>query len=218
MATEQDAARDRVLAARADLDEQIQVLEASGRAAIDIPAKVRRNPARAVAVAGGVGFLALRGPQRIIRGTRNAVFGRPAPMPKSMLPEEIDKTLRSLGEDGDKVRGVLERDFALYASKAQKQRLNLKTIITVAVLRPVLLATSKRVVTSLFAPEQGDFQARLADIRARASRGLRWIMLPEHDAGDATADPGKGGRPARRLDTRRRHRCLVRLGAIGPAR
>mgnify|MGYP003544647986 CR=1 FL=1 len=97
---------------RKDLAEQVQVLEASGRAAIDIPAKVRRNPARAVAVAGGVGFLALRGPQRIIRGTRNAVFGRPAPMPKSLLPDEVDKLLRSFGEDGAKVRGALERYLA----------------------------------------------------------------------------------------------------------
>ena len=42
MATEQDAARDRVLAARADVDEQLQVLEASTRAALDIKAKIRK--------------------------------------------------------------------------------------------------------------------------------------------------------------------------------
>ena len=55
MATEQDAARDRVLAARRDLSEQLELLEASGRAAIDIPAKIRRSPAKAAAVAGGSG-------------------------------------------------------------------------------------------------------------------------------------------------------------------
>jgi hypothetical protein len=33
-------------------------------------------------------------------------------MPKAMLPEEIERTLRSLGDDGDRVRGALERDFA----------------------------------------------------------------------------------------------------------
>ena len=81
MATEQAAARDRVLAARAEVDEELQVLEASTRAAVDIPAKIRRNPARAAAVVGGVGFLALRGPQRIVRGTRRPVFGAPKPMP-----------------------------------------------------------------------------------------------------------------------------------------
>ncbi len=183
MATEQDAARDRVLAARADLGEQLQVLEASGRAAIDIKAKVRRNPARAVAIAGGVGFLALRGPQRIIRGTRHAIFGKPSPMPKSLLPEEVDKTLRSFGEDGDKVRAVLERDFALYAKQANRQRLSLKTIMTVAIARPVLLAVSKRAVTSLFAPQEGDFSARLAEVRARAERGLEQMTAGAPPAG-----------------------------------
>ena len=39
-----------------------------------------------------------------------------------MLPDEIDKTLRKLGDDGDKVRGALERDFADYVKKAEKDR------------------------------------------------------------------------------------------------
>jgi hypothetical protein len=189
VATEQDAARDRVLAARADVDEQLQVLEASTRAAIDIPAKIRRNPARAAAVAGGVGFLVLRGPQRIIRGTRHAIFGKPAPMPKSLLPEEVDKTLRSLGEDGEKVRAIIERDFALYAKQANKQRLSLKTILTVAVARPLVLAVSRRAVGALFAPEQGDFAARLAEVRARAERGLGQIQASNPDADGPLAGP-----------------------------
>ena len=44
MATETDAARDRVLAARAALGEELETLEASARAAVDIPAKIRRRP------------------------------------------------------------------------------------------------------------------------------------------------------------------------------
>ena len=35
-----------------------------------------------------------------------------------MLPEEIEKTLKKMGDDGDKVRGTLERDFAEYVRKA----------------------------------------------------------------------------------------------------
>ena len=66
MATETDAARDRVLAARTEFDEELIRLEASGRAALDIPAKIRRSPAKAVAVVGGLGFLALKGPQRVV--------------------------------------------------------------------------------------------------------------------------------------------------------
>ena len=47
MATETEAARDRVLAARAALGDELDGLEASARAAIDIPAKIKRSPAKA---------------------------------------------------------------------------------------------------------------------------------------------------------------------------
>ena len=120
MATEQDAARDRVLAARAELASEVEVLEASARAAVDIRARIRQSPAKAAAIAGGAGFLVLKGPSRVYRAVRKAVTGTPAPMPKRMLPKEIEKTLRSLGDDGDKVRGALERDFADYAKKSEK--------------------------------------------------------------------------------------------------
>ena len=57
MAEDTAAARARVLAARADLAEQLTMLEASGRAAVDIPARIRRAPAKAAAIAGGVAVL-----------------------------------------------------------------------------------------------------------------------------------------------------------------
>ena len=117
MATETDAARDRVLAARASLGEELEVLEASARAAVDIPAKIKRNPVKAAAVAGGAAFLVLGGPKRVYRAGRRAVTGEPDPLPPSMLPEEIDKALSALGDDGKKVRGALERDFAAYAKQ-----------------------------------------------------------------------------------------------------
>ena len=67
MATETDAARDRVLAARASLGEELEVLEASARAAVDVPAKIRRSPAKAAAIAGGTAFVVLGGPRRVLR-------------------------------------------------------------------------------------------------------------------------------------------------------
>ena len=104
MATPTDA-RERVLAARAELGDQLQVLDASGRAAVDIPAKIKRSPAKAAAVAGGLGFLALKGPQRVFGLGRRAVRGKDAALPKSMLPDEIEKTLRKMGSDGDQGPG-----------------------------------------------------------------------------------------------------------------
>jgi hypothetical protein len=92
VATETDAARDRVLAARASLGEELETLEASARSAIDIPAKIKRSPAKAAAVVGGTAFLALGGPRRVFRAGKRAVTGEPEPLPPSMLPKEIDKS------------------------------------------------------------------------------------------------------------------------------
>lgn len=172
MATEQDAARDRVLAARRDLSEQLELLEASGRAAIDIPAKIRRSPAKAAAVAGGIGFLALKGPQRVLGTARRAVLGRPAAMPKQMLPDEIEKTLRSLGKDGDKVRGTIEREFAAYVRKSHRDRESVKTLVLLGVARPILSKATKAAAGALFAPSDEDFAKRLSQVRERATRGI----------------------------------------------
>jgi hypothetical protein len=162
VATEQDAARERVLAARAALEQEYQGLQASTREAVDIPAKIRRNPAKVAAVAGGAAFLLVRGPQRVVRGTRRALFGAPAPLPRSMLPDEIEKTLKSLGSDGDKVRGALERDFADYARQAQKNRRGVMLALMLPLLRPVLARGAKAATDWLTTP------GRIDELRAGA--------------------------------------------------
>ena len=173
MATEQDAARDRVLAARAEFEGELQRLEASGRAAVDIPAKIRRRPARAAAVVGTVGFLALRGPQRLFGAARRAVGGERAPMPERMLPEEVEKTLRKFGDDGEKVGAALERDFADYAAKAHKERVNFKSMLLLTVARPLLGRAAKATGDFLFTPDGEGFSTWLAKIRERASQEAR---------------------------------------------
>ena len=119
MATEQDAARDRVLAARAEFDAELDGLGASAREAVDIPARSARSPAKAAAVAGGWRSSSCGGrsgssahPPKVVRQRR--------PMPERMLPKEIEKTLDKLGDDGEKVRGAIERDFADYVKKRQR--------------------------------------------------------------------------------------------------
>ena len=104
MATETDAARDRVLAARAALGDELETLEASARAAVDVPAKIRRSPARRPPSPAGRPSSCSAGPRRVFRAGRRAVTGAPEPLPEAMLPKEIEKTLRDLGDDGDKVR------------------------------------------------------------------------------------------------------------------
>ena len=167
MATETDAARDRVLAARAALGDELEALEASARAAVDIPAKIRRSPAKAAAIAGSAGFVALGGPRRLFRRARRAVFGPTADLPRQMLPDEIEKTLRKLGDDGDKVRGAIERDFAAYAREAEKDR-GIAPLLSSTVAKPLLTRAGRAAAEWLFRADDEGFQARLAEVRERA--------------------------------------------------
>ena len=169
MAAETDAARDRVLASRVALGEELDALEASVRAAVDIPAKVRRSPAKAAAVAGSAGFLVLGGPGRLFRRARRAVFGPTAGLPKSMLPKEIEKTLRQLGDDGDKVRGAIERDFAEYAKQAAKENPPLSATLATSVARPLIRRGIKAAGEWFLRADDEGFSARLAEVRERAA-------------------------------------------------
>jgi len=182
VATETDAARDRVLAARAALGEELETLEASARAAADVPAKIRRSPGKAAAIAGGTAFVVLGGPRRVFRAGRRAVTGAPAPLPEAMLPKEVEKTLRYLGEDGDKVRGSLERDFAAYAKQAQRDRASVRTLLLLTVARPLLSAATKSAASWLFRTDDEGFQARLAQIRERTKRQTEGTASVDIDA------------------------------------
>jgi hypothetical protein len=168
VASEQDAARDRVLAARAAFAGELESLAASGRATVDIPARIRQSPAKAAAIAGGIAFVVLRGPQRLFGAARRAIFGTPAPMPKSMLPKEIDKTLKSLGDDGDKVRGTIERDFAEYLMRTRRYRRGLRALVLFGIARPVLERGLRRGVEYLMSPSPEGYATRLDEARARA--------------------------------------------------
>ena len=190
MATETAAARDRVLAARATLGEELEALEASVRAAVDIPAKVRRSPAKAAAIAGSAGFLVLGGPKRLFGAARRAVLGPSAELPRRMLPDEIEKALGKLGDDGDKVRGALERDFAAYAREAAKDRA-IAPLLATAVARPLLMRGAKAAAEWLFRSDEEGFQARLAEVRERA----RAEVGKRRDGPDGADGPD--GRPAR---------------------
>jgi hypothetical protein len=209
VAAEQDAARDRVLAARAEFDAELRGLTASARDAVDIPAKVRRNPARTAAVAGALAFLLMRGPQRLLGAARSKVFGRRAAMPTRMLPKEIEKTLDKLGKDGDKVRGTLERDFADYVKQRQRDRRAIPTVLLLAAARPVIGAAVRRTAEWLTAPPSdqpatrigqlwGEVGARAGELRAEAAARTEEARVSAERAAsaareqvDRTADAAK---------------------------
>jgi hypothetical protein len=172
------AAREALLASRASLDEQLVRLEASARAAVDIRAKVRRNPVKAAGIAAGAGFLAVGGPGRLFRRARNAVFGAPAPLPKSMLPKEIDAALGKLGSDGAKVRGTIEREFAAYLEEKAPERKSRDLSGTVSSLlmsagKPLVARYGKQIVDQLTTADPQQLREQLDRVRARrASSGI----------------------------------------------
>ncbi len=192
MAEGTQAARERVLVARAQLGDELSLLEASARSAVDIPAKVKASPAKAAAVVGTAGFLVLGGPNRIFGGVKRAFRGPAKPMPKRLLPEEIEKTLRHLGTDGDAVRGALERDFADYAKKAAKNRNNLRTMLAMSVARPLLFGGSKVAARRLFSSgDAGGFNDRLAQVRDRLDQAVGQRSAGSTDrTGSSTDDTG----------------------------
>jgi hypothetical protein len=184
-----DSARAEVLAARALLAEELERLEASGRAAVDVPAKVRRNPVRTAGLAAGAGFLLVGGPAKVFRRAKRVVLGPPEPLPKSMLPPEIDKALQALGDDGDKVRGTLEREFASYLDQTAPARRErdlsaVTAIILSSLARPLIQRYGKQLIDQLFSSDTKAFEEQLAKVRERSV-----AMGADEDAAAAPAGP-----------------------------
>ncbi len=116
------AARQEALAARDALDVEVGRLQVAARDAVDVRAKVKRNPGKAAGAAAGAAFVAVGGPRRVFRAVKRRVRGVPEPLPRSMLPDEIEKAVSALGSDGARVRGALEREFRHYLDATAKDR------------------------------------------------------------------------------------------------
>jgi hypothetical protein len=180
------AARAEVVAARESLGEEAVRLEASARAAVDIPARIRREPLKMAGAASGAAFLLLGGPGRALRGVRRAIFGPQAELPKSMLPKQVDRTLKKLGPDGEKVRGTLEREFASYLEDKAPQRRErdlggLAGGLLGNLLRPVTIRAGRELVERLFDSDAATFGEALGRARARQ---------PAAPRGDGEVPPG----------------------------
>ncbi|MBA2381966.1 MAG: hypothetical protein H0V73_07635 [Chloroflexi bacterium] len=172
MGTRTDAALAQVVAARADLGDEVDRMEAAGRAALDVPAKVRANPAKAAGIAAGGAFLALGGPKRLFRRARRAVTGKEEDLPSELLPKDIEKALKKIGTDGRKVRGALERDFADYLDERAKARKKegitaAVTAIALSAIRPIAMRQGRQIAERMLDPNAPAFNEHLAKIRER---------------------------------------------------
>ncbi|MDA8236639.1 MAG: hypothetical protein M0T75_01955 [Chloroflexi bacterium] len=162
------AALDEVAAARAALGDELVRLEATARAAVDVRARVRRHPGRAAAAAVGTAFVVLGGPRRVLRSAKRRVFGAPDPLPPSLLPDEVEKAVRALGDDGAKVRGALEREFAAFVDTHRKSEPRLLRRILLSAGVPVASRLGREVAKRVFTASGEDVARREADLRARA--------------------------------------------------
>ncbi len=172
------AARHEAREARLAVGEELERLEASARAAVDLKAKIRREPVRTVGLAAGATFLVLGGPRKVLRRTRSAIFGKPDPLPASMLPEEINRALSALGSDGEQVRGTIEREFAAYLREKAPEGETRNVVHTLTSLfgtfaRPIALRAGFRLGHDLFAPDAAGYTDQLARLRGRRPSATR---------------------------------------------
>jgi hypothetical protein len=174
--TQADAARADVVAARAELEAELVRTEAAARAAVDIPAKIRREPVKTAGLAAGLAFLVAGGPRRLFRRAKRAVVGPEADRPKSMLPEEVDKELRKLGSDGERVRATLEREFAKYLDEHREEREKrdlgaVAALLLANIAKPITAQAVKRMGEQLLNPESTSFREAVEKVRARREAG-----------------------------------------------
>ena len=172
MGTQTDAALARVVAARADLDTELDRLEAAGRAAVDVPARVRKAQAKAAGVSAGAAFLALGGPKRLFRRAKKVVTGKEEDLPSELLPKEVDKILGKLGTDGKKVRVTLAREFAKYLDDRSKERKREGIIaagvaLATTALRPAAIKAGRQLVERSLNPDSPSFEEQLRKLRER---------------------------------------------------
>jgi hypothetical protein len=151
---------------------------------VDIPAKIRREPVKTAGIAAGLAFLIAGGPKRLFRQARRAVVGPEADRPKSMLPEEVDKELRKLGSDGDRVRATIEREFAKYLEEHREEREKrdlgaVAALMLANVAKPLTSQAVKRLTEQLLNPESTSFRDAVERIRARREAGERPTPQPE---------------------------------------
>ncbi len=109
-------ARQEVIDSRRAVESELDDLGLAVRGALDIPAKIRRNPVRTVGVGAGAAFLLLGGPKRVAKRVEQRLF--PKRRERRLLPREVDRAVDRLGEeDREATRAHIERDFASYLER-----------------------------------------------------------------------------------------------------
>jgi hypothetical protein len=197
MGTSTDQARDAVIAARQGLLDEAEGMRRSAIEAINLPAKARDDPLRVGALAAGGAFVVLGGPRRLIGRIRRALLG--APVPKSLLPDEIEKAVQGMGKDSKAVRAHLEREFADYLEEHRADRERSMLSGAIAGVAGSLISSfsqraSRRLVDELLTPRR----ARDGSAGAPGSAGnAERDGAPDRGSGRGRSLPGRGPRRGR---------------------
>lgn len=159
-------AKDRVIAARAALGSEVDELGLAARSAVDIPAKVKRNPVRTLGLAGGAAFLALNGPKRVAKAVERRVAPKRSDRLKGILPKDVEKALDRLGGNASDVRERVEQDFYDWMNKRRSQSAPSSARQSLwktydSLLGPVAALGAKRMAEKLFSAD--------TDARAKAT-------------------------------------------------
>lgn len=118
MATATEEARRQVIAAREALGGELDEFTSAARSAVDIPAKIRKNPLKTSAIAAGAGFLVVGGPKRVLKAVGSRVRPRTRRPHEGLLPKEIDQVVKKkAGPHAPEIQEALEEDFAQYLRK-----------------------------------------------------------------------------------------------------
>ena len=122
-------------------------------------------------------------------------------MPKSMLPQEVEKTLKKLGDDGEKVRGTLEREFANYLDEKAPQRARSATSgprrrsCSAASLKPVVTRLGKQLAERALDPDAAVLRRGPASASARTPERRRRQAQRRRGRPAATTPPRSERRP-----------------------
>jgi len=165
-------------AARRGAEGALDEMTDATKRALDLPAKVRRNPLKSAALVGGTGFLLAGGPRRVLRFAVGRVRPESRDRYAGLLPEEIEKVLKDSGLARDpEIRRALDEDFADYLRK--KGRFGPEPTPTTVLWRtfdqlagPLGTAGARVLVQRLMSAEK-DREAARADLRAAARARAR---------------------------------------------
>ncbi len=111
-------ARQELERARLGVSSELDQLADSTRTALDIPAKIKRNPVQTVGVVGGAAFMILGGPRRAAKAVEKRFWPKRYYRPPTVLPKDVERSIAKLPQgDQEMVRAHLERDFSAYLQK-----------------------------------------------------------------------------------------------------